>query len=75
MFGDPELLELKRRVFDSVTPGDRPESLIPPQGRFARGVIKVAPRQLHARDGSSPSLPRGRQAYDLADRPSSSHGC
>src|SRR3984957_5667825 len=37
-FGDPELLEPKRRVFDSVTRGDRPQSLIPPQGRFARGA-------------------------------------
>jgi hypothetical protein len=74
-FGDPELLELKRQVFDSVTRGDRPESLIAPQGRFARSVIRVALRQLHARDGSSPSLSRWRQAYDLADGPSTNDGC
>jgi hypothetical protein len=60
LFGDPELLELKRRVFDGVASGDGPEALTVPQTRFATGVIRVALRQLHARNGSSPSLSQWR---------------
>src|ERR1700733_1162337 len=52
-FGDPELLELKWRVIHGVAFGDRPEDLPVPQSRFARGVIRVALRQLHALNGSS----------------------
>ena len=68
LFGDPELLELKRRVIHGVACGDRPEDLPVPQSRFARGVIRVALRQLHALNGSSPTLSRWRQKYDLAER-------
>jgi len=67
LFGDPELLELKRQVFDSVTRGDPPDSLVAPPGMFSRGVIRVALRQLHALNGSSPSLSQWRREYDLAD--------
>jgi hypothetical protein len=74
-FGDPELLDLKRRVFDGVARGGPPESLIVPQGRFARAVIRVALRQLQARDGSSSCLSQWRQAYDLADGASDHDGC
>jgi len=74
-FGDPELLELKRRVFDSVARGDKPESLTVPKGRFARGVIRVALRQLHARDESSTCLSHWRQVYDLANSASAPDGC
>jgi hypothetical protein len=41
LFGDPELLELKRRVFRSVASGDSPEALTVPKTRFARGVIRL----------------------------------
>jgi hypothetical protein len=75
LFGDPELLELKRRVFDSVAFGDRPESLIVPQSRFARGVIRVALRQLQALHGSSPGLLLWRQKYDLSDTARGHDGC
>ena len=46
-----------------------------PQSRFARGVIRVALRQINALDGSSPSLSRWRQKYDLAERAKVSGGC
>lgn len=65
-FGDSELLELKKRVADGVVSGDRPEALSVPKSRFAKGVIRVALRQLHACDGSSPSLSRWRETYDSA---------
>jgi hypothetical protein len=75
LFGDPELLKLKSRVFRSVPLGDSPESLIAPQSRFARGVIRVALRQLNALDGSSPNLLRWRQTYDLAEPARGHDGC
>jgi hypothetical protein len=73
LFGDRELLELKKHVFDGVAAGDSPEALIVPQSRFARGVIRVALHQLKALNGSSPSPSRWRQAYDLAE-PGRGHG-
>lgn len=73
LFGDPELLELKRRVIHGVAFGDPPESLTVPQNRFARSVIRVALRQINALDGSSQSLSRWRQKYD--ERVKVSDGC
>jgi hypothetical protein len=73
LFGDRELLELKKRVFDGVAAGDSPEALIVPQSWFARGVIRVALRQLKPLNGSSSSLSQWRQAYDLAE-PGRGHG-
>jgi hypothetical protein len=67
LFGDRELLELKRRVLDGVAAGDSPEALTVPKSRFARGMIRVALRQLNAMNGSSPSLSLWRQKFDLAD--------
>jgi hypothetical protein len=47
-----------------------------PQSRFARGVIRVALRQLNALNRSSPSLSQWREEYDLADTAASGHdGC
>ena len=66
-FGDQELLELKGRVFDGVRSGKSPEALAMPQNRFARGVIRVALRQLHALDGPSPDLSKWRMKFDLAE--------
>jgi hypothetical protein len=75
LFGDPELFELKWHVFNSVTSGRGPEALTVPKNRFARGVIRVALRQLHAMNGPSPNLSRWRQRYDLADSTESSDEC
>lgn len=75
MFGDRELVELERRVFDGVASGDRPEALTAPKSRFARAVIRVALRQLNALNGSSPNLTQWRLKYDLA-KPAGAHdGC
>jgi hypothetical protein len=74
-FGDPELLELKRRVVDGVASGDRPESLSVPKNRFAKGVIRVALRQLHAGNGSSPTLSQWREMYDRAETAQDHDGC
>jgi hypothetical protein len=67
LFGELELLELKKRVFDGVAVGADPESLVAPQSRFARGVIRVALRQFNALNGPSPTLAQWRQKYDLAE--------
>lgn len=75
LFGDPELLELKRRVFASVASGRGPDVLTLPQSRFARSVIRVALRQLNALNGSSASLPLWRQKFDLADTVRGHDGC
>jgi len=75
LFGDPELLELKRQVFKGVAVGDSPEVLAVPKNRFARGVIRVALRQLNALNGSSPRLSQWRQAYDLAEPGHFNEGC
>jgi hypothetical protein len=75
LFGHGALLELKAEVCDRVNSGDRPEALTVPNNRFAKGVIRVALRQLRARDESSPCLSQWRQAYDLSDSASASDGC
>jgi hypothetical protein len=75
LFGDRELLALKGRVFDCVASGDRPESLILPQSRFARAAIRVALRQLHALNGLSPSLSLWKERYDLAEPAQGNDGC
>jgi hypothetical protein len=75
LFGDAELLELKRRVFSGVASGDSPEALTAPKSRFARGVIRVALRQLNALNGSSPSLSQWREKFDLAEPAQGHDGC
>jgi hypothetical protein len=67
LFGDQRLMALKSQVFDGVISGSRPETLMAPESRFARGAIRVALRQLHALNGLSPDLLRWRQKYDLSE--------
>jgi hypothetical protein len=63
-FGDQELLELKSQVRDRVVSGDPPDSVTVPKNRFAKAVIRIALRQLHAQHGSSATLSPWREMYE-----------
>ena len=68
-YGDPQLVDTKRRVVESVAAGQ-----VPPNGgmaadRFARAAVRVALRQLQAVEQGSPALVAWLAAYDRPDEP------
>lgn len=44
-YGQPEFVALKSAVLAALRHGDRPESFVVPNGRFERGVVRLALRQ------------------------------
>lgn len=54
-FGNPELVALKRRIIAAVVAGEEPALAIA-DGRFERGSVRVALRQLRAAGTSLPML-------------------
>jgi hypothetical protein len=66
--GDPQCVELKRRVVDSVTGGHKPSTIPIADDRFARATIRVALRQLQAQDRQGPTLAAWLAAYDRLDQ-------
>jgi hypothetical protein len=67
-YGDPEHFALKRQVVDSIMAGHGPSGVSLPADRFARAIVRVALRQLHASDRSSPAtLAAWLSAYDRTD--------
>jgi hypothetical protein len=55
-YGDPQLVELKRRVTESVMAGRGPSGITVTGNRFARGTVRVALRQLQAADVPTEAL-------------------
>jgi hypothetical protein len=68
MFGDSELVALKRKVATAIAAGEGPSAITVDNNRFARASVRVALRQLLALDQSAPSLATWRVAYEGASR-------
>jgi len=67
-YGDPEHVALKRQVVDSIMAGHGPSGVSLPADRFARAIVRVALRQLHASDRSpTATLAAWLSAYDRTD--------
>jgi len=67
-YGDSQVVNIKRRLIESVAAGEPPASFKMPGDRFARSTIRVALRQLHAVDGRSPTLATWLSAFDRYER-------
>jgi hypothetical protein len=63
-YGEPEQVELKRRVIDSVMAGHGPSTLSMVGDRSARTMVRVALRQLQASHQSSAALAAWLSAHD-----------
>jgi hypothetical protein len=68
-YGDPELVALKRQVVDSVLAKSEPSAASPPDGRYARAMVRVALRQLEASDLPPAKLNVWLAACDRIDPP------
>jgi hypothetical protein len=55
-YGDPQHVDIKRRVAESIAAGQGPPDGGMAAGRSARGAVRVALRQLQAVERSSPAL-------------------
>jgi hypothetical protein len=55
-YGDPQLVDIKRRVMESVAAGTSPDSIRIPAGRFARASVRIALRQLRMASPCSSAL-------------------
>lgn len=67
LYGDAQLLDMKRRVTESVAAGEAPSGIKIPADRFARAAVRIALRQLHAAGPSSPALTGWLAAHDRFD--------
>ncbi len=66
-YGDPQLVEVKRRIIEAVVAGERPPEVGIAADRFARAAVRVALRQLQAAEPSSPALAAWLSAHDRLD--------
>jgi hypothetical protein len=66
-YGEPQLVELKRRVTQSVMAGHEPSGISVAGDRFARATVRVALRQLQASDQLSAALAAWLSAHDRFD--------
>lgn len=66
-YGEPRLLELKRRVIQSVIAGHEPSGMSLDGDRFARATVRVALRQLLASGQLSGALAAWLSAHDRFD--------
>lgn len=66
-YGDPQLVDIKRRVVESVAAGQGPPDAGIAANRFARAAVRVALRQLQAIERSSPALAVWLSAHDRID--------
>jgi Family of unknown function (DUF6925) len=66
-YGDPQFVDIKRRVVESVAAGQAPPEDGMGADRLARAVVRVALRQLQAVERSSPGLLASLSAHDRLD--------
>ena len=66
-YGDPELVDVKRHVAESVAAGEAPSGIPITAGRFGRACVRVTLRQLRASEPSSPALTAWLSAHDRID--------
>ena len=63
-YGEPQFVEIKQRVIESVAAGRGPSAVSLAGDRFTRATVRVALRQLKALDQTSPALAEWLSAYD-----------
>ena len=66
-YGDPQFIEIKRRVVESVAAAQDPSAVAVAGDRLGRAAMRVALRQLRASDRSSPVLAAWLSAHDRVD--------
>jgi hypothetical protein len=66
-YGDPQLVDTKRRIVECVAAGRGPREAAPAADRFARAAVRVALRQLQAVEQGSPALTAWLTAHDRLD--------
>jgi hypothetical protein len=66
-YGDPQLVDTKRRVVESVTAARGPHDAGLAADRFARAAVRVALRQLQAVEHGSPTLTAWLSVHDRLD--------
>lgn len=66
-YGDPQLVDIKRRVLESVAAGKGPSGLSIESDRFAWATARIALRQLKASDQMSPALAEWLSVHDRFD--------
>ena len=64
MFGDPDQIALKQRVFAAVVAGESPSVVSVTNSRFARTNVRVALRQLRATEQVTPALAAWMAAHE-----------
>ena len=62
--GPREYVSAKRRVLAALAKGTSPDSFAPPTSRLGRAALRVATRQVIARDGEDALLAAWREAFD-----------
>ncbi len=63
-YGEPQFVEIKRRVIEFVAAGRGPSAVSLAGDRFTRATVRVALRQLKALDQTSPALAEWLSAHD-----------
>lgn len=66
-YGDPQLVDIKRRVAESIAAGALPDGIRVPAGRFARASVRIALRQLRMAGPSSSTLAIWLSAHDRSE--------
>ena len=63
-YGDPQIVDIKRRVVEAVAAGQKPPEADIAADRFARAAVRVALRQLQAAEQNSPAMAAWLSAHD-----------
>jgi hypothetical protein len=66
-FGEVKLLDVKRRVLESVSARHGPSALSPPDDRFSRAALRIALRQIKMSGEPAPAIDAWLAAHDRAD--------
>jgi hypothetical protein len=76
-FGDAELFDIKRRIFEAVTADRNPSALSPANGRFSRVGLRIALRQIKMTGEPAPAIDAWLAAHDHVDgaEPDEDHPC
>jgi hypothetical protein len=66
-FGDAKLLDVKRRVFESVVAGQDPRTLSLPDDRFGRAAVRIALRQFKMSGEPAPAIDAWLATHDRVE--------
>jgi hypothetical protein len=76
-FGDPELFDIKRRIFEAATADQNPSALSPANGRFSRVALRIALRQIKMSGEPAPAIDAWLAVHDRVEaaEPDEDHPC